>query len=61
MPHFDKLASDASLLMGNYPDQPEPCFAPYQTAVWLLVEPAMALAPDTHRTDRSRPVQGRAG
>ena len=61
MPHFDKLASDASLLMGNYPGQPEPCFAPYQTAVWLLVEPAMALAPDEHRTDRSRPGQGLTG
>lgn len=35
MPHFDKLTSDASLLMGNYPSQPEPCFAPYQAAAWL--------------------------
>ena len=35
MPHFDKLASDASLLMGNYPKEPTAIFAPYQATAWL--------------------------
>ncbi len=35
MPHVEQVEQGATLLISNYPTQPEPLFAPYQCAVWL--------------------------